>query len=116
MDAMSPLNGEISHVSDTALMVAACLALVSETANGLVHDPFAALALRDCPLKDPVAARKVTAPLGAASLDPAPVKLAVIGTGVVDPFSTVTAAGIGETNGASALIAKLFLCVLVAAL
>jgi methyltransferase (TIGR00027 family) len=42
MDAMSPLHGEISHVSDTALMVAACRALESETADGLVHDPFAA--------------------------------------------------------------------------
>lgn len=42
MDAMSPLHGEISHVSDTALMVAACRALESETPDGLVHDPFAA--------------------------------------------------------------------------
>ena len=39
---MSPLHGEISHVSDTALMVAACRALESESADGLVHDPFAA--------------------------------------------------------------------------
>ena len=42
MDTMSPLHGEISHVSDTALMVAACRALESGTADGLVHDPFAA--------------------------------------------------------------------------
>jgi methyltransferase (TIGR00027 family) len=42
MDAMSPLHGEISHVSDTALMVAACRALEFDTPDGLVHDPFAA--------------------------------------------------------------------------
>jgi len=39
---MSPAHGEISHVSDTALMVAACRALETETADGFVHDPFAA--------------------------------------------------------------------------
>jgi len=39
--AMAQLHGEISHVSDTALMVAACRALESDTPNGLVHDPFA---------------------------------------------------------------------------
>jgi methyltransferase (TIGR00027 family) len=39
---MSRSHGEISHVSDTALMVAACRALESETPDGLVHDPFAA--------------------------------------------------------------------------
>jgi methyltransferase (TIGR00027 family) len=36
------LHGEISHVSDTALMVAACRALESDIPDGLVHDPFAA--------------------------------------------------------------------------
>ena len=39
---MSPSSGEITHVSDTALMVAACRALESECADGFVHDPFAA--------------------------------------------------------------------------
>jgi len=39
---MSPSHGEINHVSDTALMVAACRALESESPDGLVHDPFAA--------------------------------------------------------------------------
>ncbi len=39
---MSPSHGEITHVSDTALMVAACRALESEAADGFVHDPFAA--------------------------------------------------------------------------
>jgi len=42
MDAMSLSHGEITHVSDTALMVAACRALESECADGFVHDPFAA--------------------------------------------------------------------------
>jgi methyltransferase (TIGR00027 family) len=42
MDAMSPSHGEITHVSDTALMVAACRALESESPDGFVHDPFAA--------------------------------------------------------------------------
>jgi methyltransferase (TIGR00027 family) len=42
MNAMSLSDGEITHVSDTALMVAACRALESECADGLVHDPFAA--------------------------------------------------------------------------
>jgi methyltransferase (TIGR00027 family) len=42
MYAMSPSNGEITHVSDTALMVAACRALESECTDGFVHDPFAA--------------------------------------------------------------------------
>ncbi len=41
MDAMSPTHGEITHVSDTALMVAACRALESECPDGFVHDPFA---------------------------------------------------------------------------
>src|SRR5271165_5634765 len=39
---MSPSHGEITHVSDTALMVAACRALESEAPDGFVHDPFAA--------------------------------------------------------------------------
>jgi len=39
---MSPSQGEISHVSDTALLVAACRALEAECADGFVHDPFAA--------------------------------------------------------------------------
>jgi methyltransferase (TIGR00027 family) len=36
------LPGEITHVSDTALMVAAYRALESESPEGLVRDPFAA--------------------------------------------------------------------------
>ena len=40
MNGMAP--GEITHVSDTALMVAACRALESEVPDGLVQDPFAA--------------------------------------------------------------------------
>jgi methyltransferase (TIGR00027 family) len=40
MVAMAP--GEITHVSDTALMVAACRALESESPDGFVQDPFAA--------------------------------------------------------------------------
>jgi len=39
---MSLSHGEISHVSDTALMVAACRALESDHPDGFVHDPFAA--------------------------------------------------------------------------
>jgi len=42
MDAMSQPHGEITHVSDTALMVAACSALESEGEDAFVHDPFAA--------------------------------------------------------------------------
>jgi methyltransferase (TIGR00027 family) len=42
MNAMSPTHGEITHVSDTALMVAACRALESESDDGFVNDPFAA--------------------------------------------------------------------------
>ena len=42
MDAMSQSSGEITHVSDTALMVAACRALESESPDGFVRDPFAA--------------------------------------------------------------------------
>ena len=32
---------KIEHVSDTALMVAACRALETERADGLIRDPFA---------------------------------------------------------------------------
>ncbi len=39
---MSQPHGEITHVSDTALMVAACRALEAECEDGFVHDPFAA--------------------------------------------------------------------------
>lgn len=39
--ARPPLHGDITHVSDTALMVAACRALESESSDGLVRDPFA---------------------------------------------------------------------------
>jgi len=39
---MSSSSSEITHVSDTALMVAACRALESESPDGFVHDPFAA--------------------------------------------------------------------------
>ena len=35
-------RGEITHVSDTALLVAAARALESESPDGFVHDPFAA--------------------------------------------------------------------------
>src|ERR1700746_1758459 len=38
MNSMS----EITHVSATALMFAACRALESESPDGFVHDPFAA--------------------------------------------------------------------------
>ena len=39
---MSQPPGEISHVSDTALMVAACRALETDSRDGFVRDPFAA--------------------------------------------------------------------------
>jgi O-methyltransferase involved in polyketide biosynthesis len=39
---MSSTLGELNHVSDTALMVAACRALETESDEGFVHDPFAA--------------------------------------------------------------------------
>jgi len=42
MDVMSLPHGEITHVSDTALMVAACRALEFESPDGFVQDPFAA--------------------------------------------------------------------------
>lgn len=39
---MSQPYSEITHVSDTALMVAACRALECDDPDGFVHDPFAA--------------------------------------------------------------------------
>jgi methyltransferase (TIGR00027 family) len=39
---MVPTDSGINHVSDTALMVAACRALETECEDGFVHDPFAA--------------------------------------------------------------------------
>jgi methyltransferase (TIGR00027 family) len=39
---MPQTDSDITHVSDTALMVAACRALESETPLGFVRDPFAA--------------------------------------------------------------------------
>lgn len=39
---MQPKAHEIAHVSDTALMTAACRALETERADGLIRDPFAA--------------------------------------------------------------------------
>jgi methyltransferase (TIGR00027 family) len=39
---MSSPHGEIQHVSDTALMVAAARAFETESADGFVRDPFAA--------------------------------------------------------------------------
>jgi len=40
--AVSGGSGDITHVSDTALMVAACRALEFESPDGFVQDPFAA--------------------------------------------------------------------------
>ena len=42
MKTMQPEAHEIAHVSDTALMTAACRALETERADGLIRDPFAA--------------------------------------------------------------------------
>ncbi len=42
MNVMLPNGGEISHVSDTALMVAACRAFETELEDAFVRDPFAA--------------------------------------------------------------------------
>lgn len=42
IDRMSPSGGEITHVSDTALMVAACRAHETELEDAFVRDPFAA--------------------------------------------------------------------------
>ena len=39
---MSPNGGQITHVSDTALMVAACRAHETELEDAFVRDPFAA--------------------------------------------------------------------------
>jgi methyltransferase (TIGR00027 family) len=39
---MPEIDGKIAHISDTALMVAACRAYESELADAFVHDPFAA--------------------------------------------------------------------------
>jgi methyltransferase (TIGR00027 family) len=39
---MTPGSHEIAHVSDTALMTAACRAMETERADGLIRDPFAA--------------------------------------------------------------------------
>lgn len=39
---MSPVEGQITHVSDTALMVAACRAHETELEDAFVRDPFAA--------------------------------------------------------------------------
>ncbi|MBZ5621004.1 MAG: class I SAM-dependent methyltransferase [Acidobacteriia bacterium] len=38
---MSPTEEQIVHVSDTALMVAACRAMETVRPDGLVRDPFA---------------------------------------------------------------------------
>ena len=40
---MEPTEANITHVSDTALMVAACRAMETANPDGLVDDPFAAL-------------------------------------------------------------------------
>ena len=42
MDQVSSINGQITHVSDTALMVAACRALETELPDAFARDPFAA--------------------------------------------------------------------------
>src|SRR4029077_254225 len=42
MNVMSLGDGEITHVSDTALMVAACRAYETELEDAFVRDPFAA--------------------------------------------------------------------------
>jgi O-methyltransferase involved in polyketide biosynthesis len=42
MNRMSSNNGEITHVSDTALMVAACRAHETELEDPFFRDPFAA--------------------------------------------------------------------------
>jgi methyltransferase (TIGR00027 family) len=39
---MSPSSGQINHVSDTALLVAACRAVESQSPDAFVDDPFAA--------------------------------------------------------------------------
>jgi methyltransferase (TIGR00027 family) len=42
MNLMTPASGEINHVSDTALMVAACRAHENELEDAFARDPFAA--------------------------------------------------------------------------
>lgn len=42
MTSKLPKDGEITHVSDTALMVAACRAYENDLADAFVRDPFAA--------------------------------------------------------------------------
>jgi methyltransferase (TIGR00027 family) len=42
MDQPSPANHEIAHVSDTALMTAACRALETEEPDAFARDPYAA--------------------------------------------------------------------------
>jgi methyltransferase (TIGR00027 family) len=42
MDQVSSTDGQINHVSDTALMVAACRALETELPDAFARDPFAA--------------------------------------------------------------------------
>jgi methyltransferase (TIGR00027 family) len=42
MKTMEPEAHEIAHVSDTALMTAACRAMETERPDGLIRDPFAA--------------------------------------------------------------------------
>lgn len=42
MNQLSPENHQITHVSDTALMVAACRALETEEPDAFARDPFAA--------------------------------------------------------------------------
>jgi methyltransferase (TIGR00027 family) len=42
MNEMTPADGQINHVSDTALMVAACRAHETELEDAFVRDPFAA--------------------------------------------------------------------------
>src|SRR3569833_1528393 len=42
MDQVSSNDGQINHVSDTALMVAACRALETELPDAFARDPFAA--------------------------------------------------------------------------
>ena len=41
-ETMPPDTHEIAHVSDTALMTAACRAMETERPDGLIRDPFAA--------------------------------------------------------------------------
>ena len=81
-----------------------------------MHFSVSPLELHDWPLNDPVGALKDTVPVGAASLEPAPVKVAVIVTGAVEACATFTGFGVTLTIGASATIVKLSVCRLLAAL